>query len=210
MHSIQEKLLKVIDDKNIGSLTLRQIGGLIGEKLPQKVKHHLSQLERKGFILIDRKNKNISRISNKAKAGDIFISIPILGTANCGPATIYADQNIEGYLKISKRLVPNKKSIFALRAEGNSLNRANIGGKNVESGDFVIVDSENTSPRDDDYVVSIIDNMANIKKYRSDKNHSRVALLSESTQEYSPIFIHENDDFRISGRVVDVVKNIKQ
>lgn len=210
MHPIQEKLLKVIDDKNIGSLTLRQIGGLIGEKLPQKVKHHLSQLERKGFILIDRKNKNISRISNKAKAGDIFISIPILGTANCGPATIYADQNIEGYLKISKRLVPNKKSIFALRAEGNSLNRANIGGKNVESGDFVIVDSENTSPRDDDYVVSIIDNMANIKKYRSDKNHSRVALLSESTQEYSPIFIHENDDFRISGRVVDVVKNLKQ
>lgn len=206
MHSIQETLLKVIDDKNIGGFTLRQIGDLIGERLPQKVKHHLSQLERKGFIMVDRKNKNISRISNRAKTGDIFISIPIVGSANCGPASICADQNIEGYLKISKRLAPNKKSVFALRAEGNSLNKANIGGKNVESGDFVIVDSENTSPHDGDYVVSVIDGMANIKKYRLDKNHSRIALLSESTQEYSPIFIHKNDDFRISGKVVEVVK----
>ena len=210
MHPIQEKLLKVIDGKNVGDLTLRQIGELIEEKLPQKVKHHLSQLERKGFILIDRKNKNISRISNKAKVGDIFISIPIIGAANCGPATIYADQNIEGYLKISKRLVSNKKSVFALRAEGNSLNKANIDGKNVESGDFVIVDSENTSPHDGDYIVSIMDGMANIKKYLLDKKNSRIALLSESTQEHSPIFIHENDDFKISGKIVDVVKNIKQ
>lgn len=210
MHAIQEKLLKVIDEKNVGGLTLRQIGDLIDEKFPQKVKHHLSQLERKGFVLIDKKNKKIIRISNKAKAGDIFISIPIVGAANCGPATIYADQNIEGYLKISKRLAPNKKSIFALRAEGNSLNKANISGKNVETGDFVIVDSENTSPHDGDYVVSVIDGMANIKKYRLDKENSRIALLSESTQEYSPIFIHENDDFRISGKVVEVVKNIGQ
>src|SRR3989344_8407641 len=165
MHPIQEKLLKVIDGKNVGDLTLRQIGEIVGEKLPQKIKHHLSQLERKGFILINRKNKNISRISNKAKAGGIFISIPIVSTANCGPATIYADQNIEGYLKISKRFAPNKKSVFALRAEGNSLNKANIHGNNVESGDFVLVDSENTSPRTGDYVLSIIAGMANIKKY---------------------------------------------
>src|SRR3989338_5343472 len=209
MHTIQEKLLKVIDDKNIGGLTLRQVGELIGEKLPQKIKHHLSQLERKGFILIDRKNKKISRISNKASAGDIFVSIPIVGTANCGSATLYADQNIEGYLKISKRFIQNKKSFFAIRAEGNSLNKANILGKNVESGDFVIVDSGNTSPHNGDYIVSIMDGMANIKKYLLDKKNSRIALLSESTQEYSPIFIHEKDDFKINGKIIDVIKNFK-
>ncbi len=209
MHPTQEKLLKVIDDKNIGGFTLRQIGELIGESLPQKIKHHLSQLERKGFILFDRKNKKIKRISNKANTDGIFISIPIVGAANCGPATIYADQNIEGYLRISKRLAPHKKSVFALRAEGNSLNKANIEGKNIESGDFVIVDSGDTSPHDGDYILSIIDGLANIKKYRLDKNNSRIALLSESTQEYSPIFIHENDDFKINGKVVDVIKNFK-
>jgi repressor LexA len=208
MHKIQENLLKIIGEKNIGNLTLRQIGELVEEKLPQKVKHHLFQLEKRGFIVVDKKNKKISRISTQAKSGDIFMSIPIIGTANCGPATIYADQNIEGYLKISKKLVSNKKSVYALKAEGNSLNKANFSGKNIENGDYVIVDSENLSPHDGDYVVSIIEGMANIKKYRLDKKNSRIALLSESTQEYSPIFIHEDDDFRISGKVVDVVKSM--
>lgn len=206
MHNIQEKLLKLVDEKNIGNLTLRQIGELIGENLPQKVKHHLSQLERKGFILIDKNNKKIGRISNKAGGGGIFISVPIIGSANCGPANIYADQNIEGYLKISKRLIPNKKSVFAIKAEGNSMNKANIYSKNIESGDYVIIDSENTSPHDGDYIISIIDGMANIKKYRLDKKNSRIVLLSESTQEYDPIFIHEDDDFRINGKVVSVIK----
>lgn len=208
MHVTQEKLLKLINEKNVGDLTLREIGKLIGEDLPQKIKHHLSQLERKGFILIDRKNKNINRISNKAQVGNIFISIPIVGAANCGPATIYADQNIEGYLKISKRLVPTKKSVFAIKAEGNSMNRANIDGKNIEPGDYVIVDSENSTPYDDDYIVSVIDGMANIKKYKTDRKNDRIALLSESTQEYAPIFVHENDDFRINGKIVDVVKKL--
>ena len=206
MHTIQKKLLKLVDEKNIGDFTLRQIGELIGESLPQKIKHHLSQLECKGLISIDKKNKKISRISNKANAGGLFISVPIAGSANCGPAVIYADQNIEGYLKISKRLIPNKKSIFAIKAEGNSMNKANINGKNIENGDYIIIDSENTSPHDNDYIVSIIDGMANIKKYRHDRENFRIALLSESTQEYAPIFIHEADDFRINGKVVDVVK----
>lgn len=206
MHIIQEKLLKLIDEKNVGDLTLRQIGKLINESLPQKIKHHLSQLERKGFIFIDKKNKKISRISNKVKMGGLFVSVPIVGAANCGPAVIYADQNIEGYLKISKRLVPNKKSIFAIKAEGNSMNKASINGNNIESGDYVIIDSENISPRDNDYIVSIIDGMANIKKYRLDTEHSRIALLSESTQEYAPIFIHKDDNFKINGKVVEVVK----
>lgn len=208
MHKLQEELLKEIESKNLSGMTLREIGSLVGEESAQKMKHHLMQLERKGFISIDRKNKRISRISNSARAGDLFISIPIIGSANCGPAVIYADQNIEGYLKVSKRLVPNRKSLFAIKADGNSLNRADIKGKTVESGDYIIVDSEAISPRDGDYVVSIIDGMANIKKYRFDKENSRIALLSESTQEYAPIFIHQADNFRISGKVIDVIKKL--
>ena len=92
----------------------------------------------------------------------------------------------------------------------NSFNKADVGGKKIERGDFVIVCCENTSPHDGDYVVSVIDGMANIKKYRLDKDNSRIALLSESTQEYSPIFIHKDDDFKISGKVVGIVKSMGQ
>ncbi len=206
MHPLQEQLLSEIDRKNIGNLTLREIGDLIGEKLPQKVKHHLSQLEAKGFILIDKRNQTIKRISNKTKADNLFVSLPIVGSANCGPAEIYANENIEGYLKISRNLVPYKKGLYVIKADGNSLNKSSVKGKNIESGDYVIVDSENISPKDNDYVVSIIDGMANIKKYRLDKANDRIVLLSESTKDYSPIFIHRDDDFRISGKVLDVVK----
>lgn len=210
MHPIQERLLKVISEKNIGHLTLRQIGEIIQEKLPQKIKHHLSQLEQKGFITIDTKNEKITRINNKIQTKDLFISIPVVGFANCGPATIYADENIEGFLKISKRLISKQKGIFAIKAQGNSLNKAIVNGKNIEPGDFVIIDSNQISPKDGDYILSIIDNMANVKKFRIDHQNSRIVLLSESTQRINPIFIHENDDFKINGKVIDVIKKFEE
>lgn len=42
-----------------------------------------------------------------------IISIPIIGAANCGDARIYADNNIDGYLKVSKKILKkNKKKIY--------------------------------------------------------------------------------------------------
>lgn len=206
MHYIQEKLLKLIDHQNISGFTLRDIGSLINETLPQKIKHHLSQLESKGFISINKKNSIIKRTSGQTKNSDLFISVPIYGTANCGPRTIYANQNLEGYLKISKKLLSKKDKIFALRAEGNSLNKANIKGKSIEDGDFVIVDSQVTSPKNGDYIVSIIEEMANIKKYIWDAKNSQIILGSESTQNYNPIYVHGDDNIIINGKVIDVIK----
>jgi repressor LexA len=210
MHSIQEKLLNLISRENIGNLTLRQIGGLIGENLPQKIKHHLTQLEQKGFITIDSKNQKITRTTTRSDSKNFLISIPILGSANCGPATIYAHGNIEGYLKVSKKLIPKQKDVFAIKAQGNSLNKANIKGKSVESGDFVIIDCSQVSPKDGDYVLCIIDGMANIKKFRIDRTNERLVLLSESSQTFHPIFIHNDDEFRINGKVIEVIKKFEE
>jgi repressor LexA len=208
MHPIQEKLLRAISEKNIGQMTLREIGKLVGQELPQKIKHHLSQLETKGLITIDKKKGKINRVRNQSRQTDFLISIPIVGSADCGPATFYADQNIEGYLRISKRLISGKRKLYALKAKGNSMDKSNINGKYIEPGDFVIIDSEKISPVDGDYIVSIIDGMANIKKYLVDKKNDRIALISESSQPQMPIFIHEDDDFRINGMVIDVVKKL--
>jgi repressor LexA len=210
MHIIQEKLLKLISEQNIGTLTLREIGKLINESLPQKIKHHLNQLEQKGFITIDSRNEKITRSNTKSQPKDLLVSIAILGSANCGPATIYADENIDGYLKVSKRLIPKQKNVFAIKAQGNSLNKANINGKNVEPGDFVLIDSSQLVARDGDYVLSIIDGLANIKKFRLDYKNERILLLSESTQNFNPIFIHKDDDFMINGKAIDVIKKFEE
>jgi len=68
------------------------------------------------------------------------------------------------------------------------------------------VDAEQKSSEPGQYIVSIIDEMANIKKFVPDPQNKRIVLKSESTNEYLPIFIHEEDKYEISGRVVGVIK----
>ena len=106
MHKTQEKLLTLIKSRNLGEMTLREIGALVGEeKYPQKVKHHLGQLEKKGFIKHDKKNSIIAPVSTGKIQKTQIMSVPILGTANCGPATFFAEENYQGYLKISSRSI---------------------------------------------------------------------------------------------------------
>lgn len=210
MHKTQEHLLQLVKTQNLGKLTLREIGALVGEeKYPQKVKHHLSQLEKKGFIRIDKNNNNIE----SAKTGLIketqIMSIPILGTANCGPATFYAENNYQGYLKISSKFLNKQKNVFALQADGPSMNRTNIQGKAIEDGDYLIVDSEARNPENGDVVVSVFDDVANIKKFTLDKENNRIVLSSESSQAFPPILIHEDDEYHIMGKVVQVVKGVE-
>ncbi|MDD4106921.1 MAG: S24 family peptidase [Candidatus Shapirobacteria bacterium] len=206
MHEIQEKLLKIISEKNLSGVPLRKIGELINETSAQKIRHHLSQLSKKGFITFDSKKREINIIPKVSKDG-IFVSVPIVGSANCGPESIFADERVEGYLKISKKMVPSIGNLYVLRAEGNSMNKANIAGsKKIEDGDFVLVDSSQKNSESGQYVVSIIDGKANIKKIIIEKENNRIVLKSESTQNYLPIFIHEDDNYQISGRVVDVIK----
>jgi len=211
MHNIQKKLLKLASDYNLGALSLREIGRRIGEKFPQKIKHHLIQLEQKGLIAIDREKKIIKRVGNNIAQNARILSIPILGTANCGPATAFADENIEGYLRISSSLIKKKDKLFCIKASGDSMNDANIDGKTIEDGDFVIIDGENREPKSGDYVLSIIDDCANIKQFALDKVNDCFVLLSKSKRDYPPIFIgkKDSDSYMINGKVVKVIKKPK-
>jgi len=213
MHYIQEKLLKEIEEnKNIGFLTLRDIGKLIGESAPQKIKHHLSQLEKNGFIRIDKKTKKIDRIKGgKLKQAPSIVAVPVLGYADCGDAKQVAEERPEGYLKVSDKLLKKTKDVFALRAVGNSMNRAKVGKneRSIEEGDFAIIDYEAKNPKNGDYVLSVIDGMANLKRFIFDKEDQQVTLLSESTQNYPPIFIHPSDNYLIGGKIIQVIKKPK-
>lgn len=206
MHTLQEKILHQIGSQGFRGLTLRQIGELVGEKFPQKIKHHLDQLEKRGLIKIDKPTKTIIRNTSGAIKNSELMSIPIIGSANCGPATIFATENIEGYLKISKSILKKCQNVFAIRAYGLSMNKATVGGKTIDDGDYLIVDASQRSPKSGDIVLSVIDDMANIKKYIWDELNNQVVLSSDSTQNIPPIFIHEDDSFMINGTVIQVIK----
>ena len=48
--------------------------------------------------------------------------------------------------------------------------------------------------------------MANIKKFFLDRENRQVVLMSESTKDFPPIYIHEDDEFMVNGKVVQVIK----
>ena len=89
------------------------------------------------------------------------------------------------------------------------MNRSMIDGKRIEDGDYVIVDADARDPQNGDVVLSVIDGLANLKRFHLDKPNRQIALVSESTQAFPPIYIHEDDDFFVNGKVVQVIKKPK-
>ena len=86
------------------------------------------------------------------------------------------------------------------------MNKASVDGKTIDDGDYVLVDTEDKNAKSGDYVLSIINGMANIKKYAEDTQNRQIILSSESKNYFPPIYIHEDDDYLINGKVVDVLK----
>ena len=211
MHLVQQKLLKLVDTYNVGDMSFRQLAQIIGLDHPQLIKHHLEQLEKKGLIEWDKDKKVVTRKASELKSSLSFTIVPVLGSANCGRADVYADQRIEGHIKVPLTFIGRRDKVYAVKAVGYSMNRANINGKNIEDGDYVIIDPNDRNINSNDYVLSIIDDAANIKKIVIDRINSQVCLFSESSYQYPIIYIEESDlsKYLISGKVVQVIKQIK-
>lgn len=212
MHPIQQKLQALIMKKDISQMSLREIGRLIDEKdSPQTIKHHLAQLQRKGYVNLDNTAKIYSSIQASVQSKVSFTKIPIFGDANCGVATRIALEEIKGYLQIASSVLKrNSKSIFALQARGDSMNMAKIDGNAIEDGNYVLVDAQSRNYKDNDYILSIIEGCANIKKLKIDKKNNQLLLISESKNiaNYPPIVISETDSYLINGKVIQVIKSV--
>lgn len=213
MHEKQEKLLALAKKRDLGKMSYRDIGDLVGIRNAQTVKHHLSQLQKKGLIKMDKGEGVIERIRQGVSLMSGLVAIPVYGAADCGGATKLAENYIQSYIRVSSALVPYKKGLFAVQADGFSMNKAKIGKskRSIDPGDYVIVDGDVKVPEKGEYVLSVIDGLANIKKFYLDEEHRQVMLVSESTKDYPPIVIDESeiDHYVLSGKVVEVIKNIK-
>lgn len=217
MHPIQQSLLEFSKAYNLAQMTYRDIAkgiGLLNES-PQKIKHHLLQLQKKGFIKVDRvrgvMEKTIAEPSwakgIMKKASRIF-SIPIIGTASCGSATIFAKENFKGFLRVSGKLIGQSRpnDLFAVEADGYSMNLAEISGKKIEDGDYVIVKKDESMPSKNEIVLMIVDNHAVLKRFVDDRKNDQIVLKSDSTFDYEPIYLHPDDEFFINGKVVGIIK----
>ncbi|KKS99364.1 MAG: hypothetical protein UW07_C0047G0007 [Candidatus Nomurabacteria bacterium GW2011_GWF2_43_8] len=209
MHIIQEKLLELSQRYDLKKMGLRQIGRLIGVEHPQKIKFHMEKLG----LLDEGKKKRVVQTKSPLLGNDEakkLLSIPILGLANCGDATMLAEARIDGMLPVSSKLIPSTHidNLFAVKAIGLSMNRADVNGRTIEDGDYVIVDGEDKNVKSGDYVLSVIGGMANIKRFMEDKKNNQIVLQSESNKFFPPIHIHEDelDEYLVNGKVIEVIK----
>jgi len=216
IHPLQEKILKLAQEKELSNMSLREIGALVGDRSPQKIKHHLQQLQKKGLIKMDKINgvtalSKGSYIKDFLDNGKRLLRIPIVGSANCGPAEIVAEENILGYLMVSNSIIHNQtgEALFAVRADGFSMNQAVVNNKTIENGDYLVIDNSDPTPREGEVILSVIDGLANVKRYHEDKENEQIVLLSDSSEDLSPIYISQEDSFVVNGKVVNVIKNPK-
>lgn len=187
--------------------TVREIQNEAG-KLGLKLKSirsfflYLNELEEKGYIQRSSEDRGIKL---KGVSAETFIDVPVLGMANAGTALAFADEYVEGYLKVSRKIVRNR-NVFAVQISGTSMNKAKVDGKTIEDGDFVLVDKSAGGYETGDKVLVIIDGLATVKTYRSHDGHNIVLMPESSDKAHQPIFLTSEDNFVINGRVVSVLK----
>lgn len=199
MHEIQKKLIELSQIHDLKTLGLRQIARMVGETHPQKIKHHMQRL---GFLESEVGSTNFMKNTR-------LVPLPLKGLANCGEASIYTESSNSSIINVSERVLPKKtEGLFVLEAVGDSMDKSNINGNSIKDGDYVIVDPENKNFEDGEYVVSIINNMANIKRFYKDDVNKQIVLVSESSKKYPPIYIHEDEmsHYMTSGKVISVLK----
>lgn len=157
----------------------------------------IEALEKKGLIKRDDKKK-IYLVKNEdfSDLKNIF-SVPVFGLASCGEALAFADDNVEGYLQVSKSLFQKEQPVqlFAVKALGDSMNKADI-----NDGDYVVFKkNEYGEDLDGKIVVVVINGMATIKEYRTLKN-KMIGLFPQSLNPvHQPIYLDESDKFLVAG-----------
>lgn len=146
--------------------------------------------ERKIYVV---ENGNFMNLKN-------FFSLPFYGLSSCGEALAYAQENVDGYLQISKSLFrqDDPAKLFAVKSLGDSMNK--MKEQPINDGDYVVFEKKG---HDYDYdgrvVVAVINGMATIKRYRT-LGGGIIGLFPESgNKDHQPIYISETDSFLIAG-----------
>ena len=109
------------------------------------------------------------------------------------PAEDFLEQSID----LNKELIKNPSSTFLARVKGDSLK--DIG---INNGDIMVID-KSLEAKDGKIAVCYIDGEFTVKRIKTEKDH---CLLLPANNDYKPIKVTEDNDFRIWGIVINVIK----
>ncbi|MHC1716770.1 MAG: transcriptional repressor LexA [Candidatus Dojkabacteria bacterium] len=170
------------------------------------VVNHLIALEKKGYILRTGEARGIHMVEDDDQVVyDYLVGVPIFGYANAGTPLVRAEEENLGILKIDQNIVGKKKKLFSLIVKGDSMDLAQIDGRYLKSGSYLIVQKD-SEIENGDIVVAVIDNSATVKKYQKKKD--MVILYPESSNPINqPIYLDRNAESFLNGKVIKVLEN---
>ena len=120
------------------------------------------------------------------------VNVPMIGTITAGQP-ILAVESIENYFPIPSEYMPNEET-FMLRVKGESM--INVG---IYDGDQIIVQKQSTA-RNGEIVVALIDDSATVKTFYKEKGHYR---LQPENDYMDPIIV---DHCEILGKVIGLFR----
>jgi SOS-response transcriptional repressor LexA len=212
MDDIWTKLTALAGRTDIEALPLSEIAKRLGLAHRSQAKHYRDKAEKDGLLVRNSLGKLVPSPSDKNPS---LVTLPVMGEANCGPALLFAHDEITGTVSFSPSTFKRKlrPGAFAVKTVGNSMNNANINNKTIEDGDMAVVEPLTWNhAAEGEYVLSVIDGMANIKRLHLDVAHKRIVLKSESRDDIFEDIILDAEDlymYTLSGRVIDVIKGIQ-
>jgi repressor LexA len=186
---IYDFIREKIESRGFGP-TVREIGEGFDIKSPNGVMCHLKALEKKGLI---KRTGFRARAIQLVDHRPFTVDLPLLGKVAAG--TPLQANAIDERLDF-KDLFGNP-DYFALRVQGQSMIN-----NHIDDGDFVVIRSQE-SAHNGDRVVAMIDDEVTLKRYYREKNRIRLEPANETM---APIFVDEDDDIRILGVLVGVVR----
>lgn len=197
LHPLQIKLLSLAEEDMLSNLSLRDIGKLIGEEHPQKVKYHLEQLQEKGLIYIDQESGSIEFL--REEGGQENISVPVYGLAQCGQGTLFAEDSVQDMVSFPSKLLGRyQHNIFATQAEGYSMY------PRIQHGDFIIVE-HTIVPENNKVCLVMAEGEPRIKQFMYIDN--KMVALKSFNDEFATQ-IYPNEEIEVLGIVRKVVSEV--
>ena len=156
---------------------------------------HVTALKKKGLLKQGDKKSRTMELT-KARNGDSnFMEIPVLGTVAAG-RPILAEENRDGFIRLSRSFLKKNREYFALRVRGDSMT-----GVGIMEGDLAVIEQQNMV-QNGEIAVVMLDDSVTLKKFY--KESTRIRLQPENAN-YQPIYC--TSDVRVLGRLAHILRS---
>jgi len=187
LHKKQIRLIDLLTANQEEPLTIRQLQEELGLSSPSLVHHHITQLEKKGFLKRNPSNPRDYQVLLDPEHPVSYVNM--YGMAKCGPeGTVLSGDPIDMVPIYSKMIHFPVDEAFMVKATGDSME------PKIHEGDIVIARKQRTA-EEGQIVICSLDSSVMIKRFSGKSD----VILESLNNKYYPIIVQNEQQFNIEG-----------